>query len=356
MRSVLLMRPFLVFLILAALPACDARLHLYIHDGRETLIPGRAYGDALVTQGIIASIPPGRGLPPGEPPRRFVLRHPMRPPDWNGALVIGAHRGFGGIRRGAEGADLGTGETDLDDLIGWWALDQGYAWASVDRAGLGASLDAYRLTEAFARLMFDQTRPRLIREPDRVILFGYAEGGGLARHAASAPDPTFDAVVLVAATLGDPAAAARRRQARLDAGDRSAPAYRQAVGMGAESQRFWPWHDALAAFPRPVLPAPSAALRRPVIEVVGALDDLVLPEALAYRERVQAAGAADLHELRIVDGAWAIGPDDDALEEVQAQASGLGLAPDEIEALGAGESLAPAARKALADLDARIRN
>ncbi len=350
------MRSLAVLLMLVALPACDARLHLYIHGGRETLIPGRAYGDALMTQGIIASVPPGRPLPPGEPPRRFVLRHPMRPPDWNGALVIGAHRGLGGIRRGKEGADLGTGETELDDLIGWWALDEGYAWASMDRAGLGASPDAYRLTEAFARLMFDQIFPRLTRDPDRTILFGYAEGGGLARYAAAAEDETFDAVVLVAATLGDPEAAVRRRRARIEAGDRSAPAYRHAVGMGADSQRFWPWHDALAAFPTPVLPAPSAVLLRPVIEVVGALDDLVLPEVLAYRERVQAAGSADSHELRIVDGAWTVGPGDDALEEIRVQAHGLGLPPDEIEALGTGESLAPAARKALADLELRTRN
>ncbi len=344
------------FLLALALTGCDARLHLYIHGGRETLIPGRTYGDALITQGIVASVPPGRGLPPGEPARRFALRHPVRPPDWNGTLVIGAHRGLGGIRRGDGGADLGTGETELDDLIGWWALDQGFAWASMDRAGLGASPDGLRLTEAFARLMFDQLFPRLTRDPDRTILFGYAEGGGIARYAASAEEDTFDGVVLVAATLGDPEAARTRREARQRAGDRSSPEYVRAVGMGAAGRRFWPWHDAIAAFPEAAPPAPPAALIRPAIEVVGTLDDLVLPEVLAWRDRVQAEGAAELHELRMVEGAWAIGPDDDALEETRASAATLGLAPEDIAALGTGESLAPASRRALTDLDARLRN
>lgn len=341
--------------------SCDARLYLYIHGGRETLLPGRAYGDALVTQGILASVPPGRGLPPGEPPRRFVLRHPFRLPDWNGTLVIAAHRGVGGIRRGSDGADLGSGETELDDLVGWWALDQGYAWASFDRAGIGAGPDAYRLTEAFARLMFEQVRPRLAVDPERTILLGYGEGGGLARHAAAAPEETFDGVVLIAATLGDPEGAARRRSARLalaaerETSEAGLAAYAAATGIGMEGSRFWPFHDAVAAFPSPVLPAPPAILRRPVVEVVGSLDDFVLPEVLAYRERVQEAGAVEFHELRLVDGAWRVGPGDDALEEFQAWAEELGLSAADREALGTGGSLAPDARKALSDLDARLR-
>lgn len=341
--------------------SCDARLYLYIHAGREALLPGRAYGDAFVVQGYLASVPPGRGLPPGEPPRRFVLRHPARLPDWNGSLVIGAHRGIGGIRRGLEGDDLGSGETELDDLVGWWALDQGFAWASFDRGGLGAGPDGYRLTEAFARLMFEQIRPRLAMDPERTILLGYGEGGGLARHAASALEETFDGVVLVASTLGDPDQAARRRAARLQlaaeplASEDWLAAYAAAARVGTEGSRFWPFFDAAAASPNPVLPAPPVELRRPVVEVVGSLDDWVLPEVLAYRERVQAAGGADLHQLRLVEGAWHVGPDDDALEEFQAWAGELGLSAADREALATGRSLAPEVRKALADLDTRLR-
>ncbi len=361
-RSLLLTALLLTALLGAVLGlSCDARLYLYIHAGRETLLPGRAYGDALVTQGYLASVPPGRGLPPGEPPRRFVLRHPFRLPDWNRTLVIGAHRGLGGIRRGPGGAELGSGETELDDLVGWWALDQGFAWASFDRAGLGAGPDAYRLTEAFARLMFDQIRPRLAVEPERIILLGYGEGGGLARHAAAAPEETLDGVVLVAATLGDPEGAARRRTARLAlAGEREASeaglaAYAAAAGVGTEGSRFWPFYDAAAAAPSPVLPAPPATLRRPVVEVVGALDDFVLPEVLSYRDRVQAAGTAELHELRLVEGAWRVGPGDGAVEEIQAWAEELGLSAADRAALATGRSLAPEVRKALSDLDARLR-
>lgn len=355
---------------------CDARLHLYIHGGRETLLPGRAYGDALVTQGIVASVPPGRGLPPGEPARRFVLRHPARFPDWNGTLVIGAHRGLGGIRRGADGEELGTGETELDDLVGWWALDEGFAWASFDRAGLGAGPEGYRLTEAFARLMFDQVRPRLAKDPERTILLGYGAGGGLARYAAAAEDETFDGVTLVAATLADPEAAARRREARLalapdwaslpsDAPATSDPgaapppslaAYADAAGMPPEGRRFWPFHDALAAaYPVPVLPGPPALLRRPVVEVVGALDDFVLPEVLSYRERTQEAGSAALHDLRLVPGAWRFDPEDDALNEIRAQAKALGLTPTQQAALATGARLAAPVRRALTDLDRRLR-
>ncbi len=369
-------------LVLAALAAgCDARLHLYIHGGRETLLPGRAYGDALVTQGTVASVPPGRALPPGEPARRFVLRHPARFPDWNGALVIGAHHGLGGIRRGADGEALGTGETALDGLVGAWALERGFAWASFDRAGLGAGPEAYRLTEAFARLMFEQVRPRLAQEPDRTILLGYAEGGGLARYAAAAGDETFDGIVLVAATLGDPAGAARRREARLalgidwnalpsDTGSDDVPAndallrdrpdlraYAAAAGIGLEGRRFWPFHDArAAAYPAPVLPAPPAGLLRPVFEVAGTLDDFVLPEVLAYRERVQAAGAAALHDLRLVPGAWRAGPRGDIAAEFAARAEALGLAPRHRAALATGAPLAPAVRQALTDLHTRLRS
>lgn len=366
---------FAPVLLLAAL-GCDARLHLYIHGGRETLLPGRAYGDALVTQGIVASVPPGRGLPPGEPARRFVLRHPARFPDWNGTLVIGAHRGLGGIRRGADGEELGTGETELDDLVGWWALDEGFAWASFDRAGLGAGPEGYRLTEAFARLMFDQVRPRLAKDPERTILLGYGAGGGLARYAGTAEDETFDGVALVAATLADPEAAARRREARLalapdwaslpsdasetpDRGAAPTPslaAYAEAAGMPPEGRRFWPFHDALAAaYPVPVLPGPPALLLRPVVEVVGALDDFVLPEVLSYRERTQEAGSALLHDLRLVPGAWRFDPADDALNEIRAQARDLGLTPAQQAALATGAPLAAPVRRALTDLDRRLR-
>lgn len=375
-RAPLVITALVAPVVLLAAIGCDARLHLYIHGGRETLLPGRAYGDALVTQGIVASVPPGRGLPPGEPARRFVLRHPARFPDWNGTLVIAAHRGLGGIRRGEDGEDLGTGETELDDLVGWWALDQGFAWAGFDRAGLGAGPEGYRLTEAFARLMYDQVRPRLAKDPERTILLGYGAGGGLARYAAAAEEDTFDGALLVAATLGDPDAAARRREARLALApdwaalppDPPAPAdpaaalppslaaYAEAVGMPPEGRRFWPFHDALAAaYPVPVLPAPPALLLRPVVEVVGALDDFVLPEVLSYRERTQQSGSAALHDLRLVPGGWRVDPQDDAAEEFRARARALGLPPSQEAALATGAPLAAPVRRALTDLDLRLR-
>ena len=224
--------------------------------------------------------------------------------------------------------------------------------------------------------MFDQVRPRLAKDPERTILLGYGAGGGLARYAATAEDETFDGVALVAATLADPEAAARRREARLalapdwaslpsdtpETPDRGAApppslaAYAEAAGMAPEGRRFWPFHDALAAaYPVPVLPGPPALLLRPVVEVVGALDDFVLPEVLSYRERTQEAGSAALHDLRLVPGAWRFDPADDALNEIRAQAKALGLTPTQQAALATGAPLAAPVRRALTDLDRRLR-
>ena len=236
--------------------------------------------------------------------------------------------------------------------------------------------------------MYDQVRPRLAKDPERTILLGYGAGGGLARYAATAAEDTFDGALLVAATLGDPEAAARRREARLslapdwasfppdpadlphppETADRSETAdfgaalppalaaYAKAAGMSPEGRRFWPFHDALAAaYPVPVLPAPPSLLLRPVVEVVGTLDDFVLPEVLSFRERTQQAGSAAFHDLRLVPGAWRVDPADDAAPEFRARAKALGLTPSQQAALATGAPLAAPVRHALTDLDARLR-
>jgi len=112
----------------------------------------------------------------------------------------------------------------------------------------------------------------------------------------------------------------------------------------------------VAAAPSPVLPAPPVALERPVVEVVGTLDDFVLPEVLAYRDRIQAAGMTGVHELRLVPGAWGVGPGDDAVEELQAWAAELGLSEADRAALASGRSLAPEVQRALTDLNALLQD
>ena len=78
--------------------------------------------------------------------KRFVLRLPAK---WNGSLVIGAHGGSGGNAVDRTGKVYATSETALDDVIGEYAFAQGFAYASVDRDGVGGSDEGAVLTVAF---------------------------------------------------------------------------------------------------------------------------------------------------------------------------------------------------------------
>ena len=103
--------------------------------------------------------------PDGAAEKRAVLRVPAAA-TWNGALVVGAHGGSGGNNYDPSGKVIGTDETALDDVIGRHALARGFAYASVDRDGIGGTRDGLVLTYAFTDLATAEVR-RVARSPRR---------------------------------------------------------------------------------------------------------------------------------------------------------------------------------------------
>ncbi len=75
------------------------------------------------------------------PAERFVIRVPEQ---WNGGVVIGAHGGSGGEAIDRKGNVYATSETALDDVIGDYVFTRRFAYASVDRNGIGNSQGRHR--------------------------------------------------------------------------------------------------------------------------------------------------------------------------------------------------------------------
>jgi hypothetical protein len=112
----------------------------------ETVIKGGRQLKGLLTVDV-------EGKPAG---KRFVIRVPAsadasarQAPALRG-LVIGAHGGSGGDAVDRSGKVYGTSETALDDVIGDYVLAAGFAYASVDRDGIGGTRAGYALTMEFA--------------------------------------------------------------------------------------------------------------------------------------------------------------------------------------------------------------
>jgi pimeloyl-ACP methyl ester carboxylesterase len=295
--------------------------------------------------------------------KRFVIRYPVRLEDWNRALVVGAHGGSGGESYSRDGRVIGTDETALDDVVGNHALANGFAYASVDRDGIGGSPMGLALTHSFAAAV----RQRLIdvfdRGLERSYLVGLSMGGAIARYAAEEEPPKFDGVLLVAGAGGD-AETRRLRQARMaelwpnvDASstddDALIAAYAEAVGTPVEARRFWPFLGSAASSG----PAASEArdstgeLRVPAIEVVGTFDDFVFSDIGAYSEKVASRGASSYHRVYSVEGAWHISPDDDAISSFQFVGSRRGLAKNVLDDMATGASYLPVVRDALVLLE-----
>jgi poly(3-hydroxybutyrate) depolymerase len=200
---------------------------------------------------------------------RFVLRFPADRNEWSGRLVIGVHGETGStVRYGPGGEEIGTHETQLDDMFGRHALDAGHAYASFER-GVGGRDDALVILYGFGRVMRERLAAASGREPSHIYLAGWSTGGTLARYAAEDSRPRFDGVVVVAGVGGNPA-----------------------------------WTTGLP--------------RVPTIEIVGTGDTAVAQVVRAYRDRLRrgAAGAdappgASLFRLYEVEGARHVSVDDD---------------------------------------------
>jgi pimeloyl-ACP methyl ester carboxylesterase len=299
--------------------------------------------------------------------KRYVIRVPEK---WNGTVVIGAHGGSGGDAIDRSGKVYGSSETALDDVIGQYVFDQGFAYASFDRDGIGGTRAGYSLTMRFAELAKEKVRPT------RTYLVGLSAGGAITRMIAeSLPAPfdraqgspeqrrgaTFDGALIIAGAGGDVMTRMDRQQrmaalwplidprshAGLSNKDPKIVAYAEAIGTPTEARRLWPYTGASAAGasrPQGTVENSTAKPSIPTIEVAGTWDDLMIREIRAYRDRVE---PKDRHRLYQVEGVWHMSGDDDGVQGFQfAAESRMKLDKDVADAMGESPSYIPTVREA----------
>ncbi len=292
--------------------------------------------------------------------KRFVLRYPGDPAGWNGRLVIGAHGGSGGDNYSRDGQVIGTDEVSLDDVIGDHAVANGFAYASVDRDGIGGSAEGLNLTKEFASRMRARVFEKLGREVELTYLAGLSMGGVIARYAAVDQTTPFDGVLIIVGGGGDVAASRARSKKMAElwplVDNDGAEAYARAVGTPVEAQRFWPFMGTSSArrSDRDDRDDTTGAVVVPTIEVAGTYDDFVYPEILVYKEKVRVQGASDRHRLYEVEGAWHISRDDDAISSFQFVGSRMGLSEATLDAMATGASYLPTVHDSLLLLDAWV--
>lgn len=293
--------------------------------------------------------------------KRYVLRMPDAA-KWNQSLVIGAHGGGGGSNFDRQGNVIATDETALDDVIGRYAVAQGFAYASFDRDGSGGGRNGLAMTTQFG----DFARGEIVKSghpaPLRTYIVGLSAGGGIARQAAEMMPTPFDGALLIAAAGGD-VVTRLDRQSRIAAlwplidprahygvpdSDPKVAAYAEANGTPVEARRLWPYTGASAVVAASKPPAnvenSTGKPSIPVIEVAGTWDDLVIRELRAYAARVQ---PKERHRLYQVEGVWHMSGDDDGVMSFQYIAeSRMKLGKDVADAMGEGPSYLPTVREA----------
>jgi len=296
--------------------------------------------------------------------KRAVLRIPTT---WNGSLVIGAHGGSGGDAVDRSGRKYATSETALDDVIGDHAFASGFAYASVDRDGIGGTRAGYAITMQFAELAKGEVRLRASRfgatasRSGRTYVVGLSAGGGIARMIAEGMPTPFDGALIIAGAGGDVITRMARQQKmaalwplidpRAHAGlsdlDPKVISYSEAIGTPVAARRLWPYTGASAAAAKPAtgnVENSTAKPSIPTIEVAGTWDDLVIREIRAYRDRVE---PKDRHRLYQVDGAWHMSGDDDGVQGFQyAAETRMKLDKDVADAMGESPSYIPTVREA----------
>jgi len=337
--------------------------------------------------------------------KRYVLRYPEQPENWNGRLVIGAHGGTGGERFDIEGKVIGTDETALDDVVGDYTVGRNFAYASVDRDGIGATRDGLALTYAFTERMRERIRDDLGRAATHTYLVGLSMGGGITRFAAEDSKRVYDGVLIIAGAGGDIPTRLERQAAlavlwpevdpRIHSGleerDEMVQAYAEAAGTPFAARAFWPYtgdgaslaglrrsleqynltglsdaelrrfrfedHSGNETFQKAVRDANTTGrVAVPTIEVVGTYDDLVIREIRAYREKVESVSASDRHRLYQVEGVWHISGDDDAIQSFAFIAKKRGLGDAIQQAMKEAASYVPTVQEALGYLDRWVTN
>jgi pimeloyl-ACP methyl ester carboxylesterase len=297
--------------------------------------------------------------------KRFVLRTPAK---WNGALVIGAHGGSGGDAVDRSGRVYATTETALDDVIGDYALSRGFAYASIDRDGIGGTRTGLSVVTQFTELMKAEVRLRASRSgatasgPMRTYIVGLSAGGAIARMIAESMPSPFDGALLIAGGGGD-VVTRLDRDAKLAAlwplidprahfglsdTDPKVVSFAEAIGTPVAARRLWRYTgtSAVAAAARTPGTVENSTARPsiPTIEVVGTWDDIVIREVRAYRDRVE---PKDRHRLYQVEGVWHMSGDDDGVQGFQYNAeSRMKLDKDVADAMGEGPSYIPTVHEA----------
>ena len=330
--------------------------------------------------------------------KRFILRYPQNDKDWNSRLLVAAHGGTGGPSLSADGTQIGTGETSLDDLIGEYAVAQGFAYASVDRNGVGGTPQGLALVNEFAALARGRVADALGRDVELMYLVGLSMGGGIARYASEDPETLFDSVIIVAGAAGDAVTQVDRLARRVALWPKIDPREHPEVkdedplvlaysadgsGTPVEARALWPFIGAsssranlqqmLASNGLEGLSATeleqfriasyadrpgfveqvrardtSGHVQVPTLEIVGTYDDFVLAEILAYKRKVLSDPAwAAQHRLYQVREAWHISREDDALEGFRYRMSRMGLSAETQRAAGEFGSYVQAVQDAL---------
>jgi len=241
-------------------------------------------------------------------------------------------------------------------------LAAGFAYASVDRDGIGGTRAGYALTMEFA----SRARAEVTRigksTPLRMYVVGLSAGGGIARMIAEAMPTPFDGALVIAGAGGDVITRMDRQQriaplwplvdprahAGLSDRDPKIAAYAEAIGTPVEARRLWPYTGAtaVAAASRPPGSVENSTAKPsiPMIEVVGTWDDIVIREVRAYRDRVE---PKERHRLYQVEGVWHMSGDDDGVAGFQyAAESRMMLDKDVADAMGQGPSYIPTVREA----------
>jgi pimeloyl-ACP methyl ester carboxylesterase len=299
--------------------------------------------------------------------KRFVIRIPSQ---WHGSLVIGAHGGNGGNAVDRSGKVYATSETALDDVIGDYVFKTGFAYASVDREGIGGNLDGALLTVAFLARVDRELLDHVNLAPDHRYLVGLSAGGGIARRIAEDRKGAFDAALIIAGAGGDVITRMDRNQKMaalwplidprahygIADSDPKIASYAEAIGTPIAARRLWPYTGASASNAPPAGSGENSTARPsiPVIEVAGTWDDLVIREVRAYAQRVE---PKDRHRLYQVEGAWHMSGDDDGVQGFQYIAeTRMKLGKDVADAMGESPSYIPTVREAFDHLVRWVEN
>lgn len=286
------------------------------------------------------------------------------PEQWNGSLVIGAHGGSGGDALDRSGRKYATSETALDDVIGDFAFSKGFAYASIDRQGVGGNRAGYALTMDFIGVAHTEVTRRGRATPLRTYIVGLSAGGGIARMIAETMPTPINGALIIAGAGGDVITRMDKQQKMaalwplidprahygLSDNDPKIVSYAAAIGTPVAARRLWPYTGASAGNPLPTGTVENSTAKPsvPIIEVVGTWDDLVIREVRAYAERVE---PKDRHRLYQVEGVWHMSGDDDGVQGFQYIAeTRLKLGKDVADAMGESPSYIPTVHEAFEHL------